>query len=61
MTRLEAKAVARDLLHDLGWAEGAIEDLGGIETAAGPEAFMLFVPPIVRRHGMAPFALAISR
>jgi 8-hydroxy-5-deazaflavin:NADPH oxidoreductase len=35
-----AKAQARGLLHDLGWQDEDIVDLGGIETAAGPEHYI---------------------
>lgn len=39
-----AKAQTRDLLGDLGWPADAVIDLGGIETARGPEHyFLLFV------------------
>lgn len=56
-----AKATTRAILRDLGWPEAAIEDLGGIATARGPESFMHFVPPLMTRDGMVPFALAIAR
>jgi predicted dinucleotide-binding enzyme len=35
----EAKAQAAGLLRDLGWADDAIVDLGGIESARGAEAY----------------------
>jgi predicted dinucleotide-binding enzyme len=57
----QAKSQVRALLADLGWEEAQIEDLGGIETARGPEAFMHFVPALMRRDGMVPFALSIAR
>lgn len=57
----EAKATVATLLHDLGWEVPSIEDLGDISTAQGPEAFVLLVPHIVRKHGFSPFALTISR
>ena len=56
-----AKATVRELLQDLGWQDESIEDLGGIATARGPESFMHFVPPLMARDGMVPFALAIAR
>lgn len=36
----DAKSVAKGLLGELGWAEDDILDLGGIETANGPEQFV---------------------
>jgi hypothetical protein len=36
-----AKAEAAGLLHDLGWTEETIIDLGGIQTARGPEHYIL--------------------
>ena len=41
---VEAKAQTRELLGDLGWPADAIVDLGGVESATGPEHFsMLFL------------------
>lgn len=56
-----AKAAVRRLLADLNWPDAAIEDLGTIESARGPEAFMHFVPHLFARDGMVPFALSITR
>jgi 8-hydroxy-5-deazaflavin:NADPH oxidoreductase len=36
-----AKQQARGLLHDLGWSDEEIVDLGGIETARGPEHYLV--------------------
>jgi 8-hydroxy-5-deazaflavin:NADPH oxidoreductase len=36
-----AKAQVRDLLHDLGWKDDEIIDLGGIQTARGPENYIV--------------------
>jgi predicted dinucleotide-binding enzyme len=36
-----AKALVKGLLRDLGWADDAILDLGGITTARGPEYFIV--------------------
>jgi 8-hydroxy-5-deazaflavin:NADPH oxidoreductase len=36
-----AKAQVRDLLHDLGWKDDGIIDLGGIQTARGPENYIV--------------------
>jgi len=56
-----AKAVVGRLLGDLGWPADWIEDLGDIETARGPEAVALLVPTVLRRRGLAPFAIALAR
>jgi len=37
----DAKALVRGLLGDLGWADEAIIDLGGVATARGPEHYIL--------------------
>ncbi len=55
-----AKATTSALLVDLGWPAHWIEDLGGITTARGPEAFMLLAPHIARSRGMVPFGLSIA-
>jgi predicted dinucleotide-binding enzyme len=55
-----AKAVVRDLLHDLGWPDGWIEDLGGIASARATEAMMLMVPFVLKARGFAPFALSLA-
>jgi len=36
-----AKAQVKDLLHDLGWKDDQIIDLGGIQTARGPENYIV--------------------
>jgi 8-hydroxy-5-deazaflavin:NADPH oxidoreductase len=36
-----AKAEAAGLLKDLGWSDDGIVDLGGIETARGPEHYLV--------------------
>jgi predicted dinucleotide-binding enzyme len=36
-----AKAQVEDLLHDLGWKDDQIIDLGGIQTARGPEHYIV--------------------
>jgi predicted dinucleotide-binding enzyme len=36
-----AKAQVKDLLHDLGWKDEGIIDLGGIQTARGPENYIV--------------------
>ncbi|WKV75802.1 NAD(P)-binding domain-containing protein [Streptomyces sp. PCS3-D2] len=56
-----AKKTVADLLGDLGWHPGQIEDLGGIDTARATEAMILIVPHILRRHGLKPFAVSLAR
>jgi 8-hydroxy-5-deazaflavin:NADPH oxidoreductase len=36
-----AKTAVKGLLHDLGWQDEGIIDLGGIQTARGPENYLL--------------------
>jgi 8-hydroxy-5-deazaflavin:NADPH oxidoreductase len=36
-----AKTAVKGLLHDLGWKDEGIIDLGGIETARGPESYIV--------------------
>jgi predicted dinucleotide-binding enzyme len=57
----DAKATARQLLRDLGWAEESIEDLGGIDAAQGTEALILLAAYVIRSRGFAPFALTVAR
>ena len=56
-----AKAQVTALLGELGWPTAWIMDLGGIESARATEALILMVPHIIRRQGLAPFALTIAR
>jgi hypothetical protein len=35
-----AKSEVRSLLHDLGWKDEGIIDLGGVRTARGPENYI---------------------
>ncbi|WP_433512257.1 NADPH-dependent F420 reductase [Nonomuraea sp. CA-143628] len=57
----DAKKAVGGLLADLGWAAEWIIDLGGVETARVPEAFMLMVGDLVRALGPVPFGMAIAR
>lgn len=57
----EAKATARALLAGMGWPEAAMLDLGGVQTARGPEAVMLMVPDIMKASGFTPFAISVAR
>ncbi|WP_211360148.1 NADPH-dependent F420 reductase [Actinocorallia herbida] len=56
-----AKDVVRGLLRDLGWPDRAVVDLGGVETARGPESFVLMVGDLVRALGPVPFAFSVAR
>jgi predicted dinucleotide-binding enzyme len=56
-----AKADVAALLHDLGWADEWIVDLGGIGSARGTEAMALLVPSLLGALGFVPFALGVSR
>jgi len=59
----EAKAQARELLVQFGWRESQIMDLGGLETATGPEMLMqLWLDVAVARggFGVGPFNFAIN-
>lgn len=55
-----AKTTVRALLADMGWQDAWILDLGGIETARGPEAVMLLVPDIMKARGFKPFAVGVA-
>lgn len=56
----DAKATTIGLLADLGWTADAVLDLGGIRTARGPEAMILFVPDLLAARGFAPFAITVA-
>lgn len=56
-----AKQLVRGVLHDLGWNDAWILDLGGISTARGTEAMTLMVPSLLNSIGFTPFALSIAR
>jgi predicted dinucleotide-binding enzyme len=56
-----AKSTVRDVLHDLGWREEWIIDLGSIATASATEAMALLIPSLLSTVGFMPFALSLSR
>lgn len=56
-----AKQLVRTVLHDLGWDDEWVLDLGGISTARGTEAMALMVPSLLGAIGFVPFALAVAR
>lgn len=55
-----AKDAVSQLLQDIGWAENHILDLGGIQTARGPESMILLVQDLIKARGFAPFALTVA-
>lgn len=57
----DAKSITRKLLHDLGWQDDWIVDLGPIATASGTEAMALIVPSLLHAFGFVPFALSVAR
>lgn len=59
----EAKAQVVGLLTEFGWREPQIMDLGGLETATGPEMLMqLWLDVIIARGGLdaGPFNFAVN-
>lgn len=56
----QAKRIVAGLLGEVGWQEDWIVDLGDVRTARGPEAFLLFVPQIIRINGFVPFAMTLA-
>jgi predicted dinucleotide-binding enzyme len=59
----DAKQQTKDLLAQFGWTEKQIVDLGGLETASGPEMLMqLWLDVVVARGGFdaGPFNFAIN-
>jgi 8-hydroxy-5-deazaflavin:NADPH oxidoreductase len=56
-----AKAQARELLHDLGWKDDAIIDLGGVRTARGPENYIVLFFATIGVLKTPRFNLHISR
>jgi 8-hydroxy-5-deazaflavin:NADPH oxidoreductase len=53
-----AKATVAGLLRDLGWADDAVTDLGGIATARGTEHYFLLFAALMRATG-APFNIRV--
>jgi predicted dinucleotide-binding enzyme len=59
----DAKQQVKDLLAQFGWREPQILDLGGLETATGPEMLMqLWLDVAVARGGFGagPFNFAVN-
>jgi predicted dinucleotide-binding enzyme len=44
----DAKATVTGLLADLGWPGGSIFDLGGIQSARGPEHYFLMFAALMQ-------------
>ncbi|MFD7983727.1 NADPH-dependent F420 reductase [Kitasatospora indigofera] len=57
----EAKKAVGGLLGELGWPADWIIDLGGVESARAPEAFVLMVGGLVGALGPVPFGLSVAR
>jgi len=56
-----AKAAVVELLRQLGWAQGAILDLGGLGAARGTEMILPLWLSIMQKLGTAEFNFAIAR
>ncbi|WP_331742250.1 NAD(P)-binding domain-containing protein (plasmid) [Streptomyces sp. NBC_00876] len=56
----QAKAAVGALLHDLGWKDEWLLDLGGLTAARALECSYVMLGPIINRYGFAPFSLAIA-
>lgn len=56
----QAKAAVGTLLHDLGWKDEWLLDLGGLTAARALESSYVMLGPIIMRYGFAPFSLAIA-
>jgi 8-hydroxy-5-deazaflavin:NADPH oxidoreductase len=54
-----AKATVTSLLTDLGWAEGAIVDLGGIRSPRGTEHYFLMFAAIMQALGNLSFNIRL--
>jgi predicted dinucleotide-binding enzyme len=54
-----AKATVVELLTDLGWPEGSIVDLGGIQSARGPEHYFLMFAAIMQARGNPNFNIRL--
>lgn len=57
----DAKQVAEQILADLGWPAEWVIDLGGVDTARAPEAFILLIRPLFSALGPIPFGMSIAR
>ena len=57
----EAKGTVKELLHDLGWVDEDMIDLGGIETAIGTEHYPLLFRVTAMALGGPKFCFTVSR
>ena len=57
----DAKAEVVGLLHDLGWTDDGIIDLGGVQTARGPESYVILFFAIIGVLKTPFFNIHISR
>ncbi len=56
-----AKETVRELLRGFGWPDGDIVDLGGVETARGPEMYLALWLRLMLAGGSAQFNVAVVR
>lgn len=54
-----AKATVTSLLTDLGWPDGSVVDLGGIESARGTEHYFLMFAALMRSLGTPGFNIRL--
>jgi len=57
----DAKSVVKSLLSDLGWPEASQLDLGGVETAVGPEHYTPLFFVSLQRLGTPTFNINVVR
>jgi 8-hydroxy-5-deazaflavin:NADPH oxidoreductase len=54
-----AKTTVTRLLADLGWPDDAIVDLGGIQSARGPEHYFVMFAEFMQSLGTAQFNIRL--
>jgi predicted dinucleotide-binding enzyme len=54
-----AKSLVDGLLTDFGWKHGSVVDLGGIESARGPEHYFLLFAAIMKSLGTPQFNIKL--
>jgi hypothetical protein len=54
-----AKATVAGLLKDFGWADESIVDLGGIQSARGPEHYFLMFAALMQSLGTPRFNIRV--
>jgi predicted dinucleotide-binding enzyme len=57
----QAKAVVTALLYDLGWPEGSVVDLGGVQSARGPEHYFLMFAALMQSLHTSSFNIRLVR